>query len=118
MTNIERDAQSERLETIATKITQGIYSAPLAQATERQRILALTVASNVAAALPTEASMAIENKRLRAGLIEIQKACIAGKICDDVPWFDSITTLHDYIDEVLSPSLPAAVADLFEATAA
>jgi hypothetical protein len=37
-----------------------------------------------------------------AALREIKRATIEGRVCDDVAWFDEITTLHDFCDEVLS----------------
>lgn len=46
-----RDA---RIDLIAGKITAGIYSAPLHQATHRQREIALSIASNIDAALRHE----------------------------------------------------------------
>ncbi|RJF93013.1 hypothetical protein [Sphingomonas cavernae] len=148
-------APDPRVEAIAGHITAGIYSAPLAQATARQRTLALSVADKIVAAeqppkavwigydpsseaavegireairnakgpgkfrnlflhAPEPASPAAEITRYRNGLIAIQKACANGRICDDVAWFDDITTLHDFIEELLSPSAPAVVADLFE----
>lgn len=44
------------------------------------------------------------NERLRHALEEIKRATIEGRVCDDVAWFDDITTLHDYCDQVLRPS--------------
>jgi hypothetical protein len=32
----------------------------------------------------------------------IKQATIDGRVCDDVAWFDNVTTLHDFCDEVLS----------------
>ena len=43
-----------------------------------------------------------DNCRLRAALAAIKRASIEGRVCDDVAWFDSITTLHDYCDLILS----------------
>lgn len=43
-----------------------------------------------------------EIERLRAGLEAIKKATVDGRVCDDVAWFDGITTLYDYIDQVLN----------------
>lgn len=43
-----------------------------------------------------------ENERLRAALEAIKRATVAGKVCDDVAWFDGITTLYDYCDLVLN----------------
>jgi hypothetical protein len=37
----------------------------------------------------------------RKALEEIRRATIEGRVCDDVAWFDPITTLHDFCDEVL-----------------
>lgn len=43
----------------------------------------------------------IENERLRAGYRAIQKAAVDGRVCDDVAWFDTITTLYDFCDQIL-----------------
>lgn len=42
--------------------------------------------------------------RLRHVLEKIKKATIEGRVCDDVAWFDDITTLHDYCDQALNSS--------------
>lgn len=47
-------SDESRLEAIAGKITAGIYAAPLAQATARQRELALSVAGNIVAMLDAD----------------------------------------------------------------
>jgi len=39
-----------------------------------------------------------EVKRLRDGFREIKKATVDGRVCDDVAWFDTITTLYDFCD--------------------
>lgn len=44
-----------------------------------------------------------EIERLRAGIEAIKLATIEGRVCDDVAWFDTITTLHDFCDELLNP---------------
>lgn len=43
-----------------------------------------------------------EIKRLRAGIEAIMGATVAGRVCDDVAWFDGITTLYDYCDALLA----------------
>lgn len=43
-----------------------------------------------------------EIERLRGCLAAIQKATVDGQVCDDVAWFDSITTLHDFCDFALN----------------
>ena len=48
-----------------------------------------------------------EIARLRGALAEIQKATLEGRVCDDVAWFDDITTLHDFCDLVLNGPDPA-----------
>lgn len=40
-------------------------------------------------------------ERLRAGYEAIKKATTEGRVCDDVAWFDTITTLYDFCDEML-----------------
>lgn len=57
-----------------------------------------------------------EAKRLRGKLEAIDDAVINGRVCDDVAWFSKIETLHDFIEEALSPSPDAVVRDLFPAT--
>jgi hypothetical protein len=47
-------------------------------------------------------TMASENERLRAGYRAIMKAAVEGRVCDDVAWFDAITTLHDFCDLMLN----------------
>lgn len=41
--------------------------------------------------------------RLQTAIREIQRATVEGRVCDDVAWFDMITTLHDYCDQTLNP---------------
>ncbi len=45
-----------------------------------------------------------ENKRLRAALVAIQKATVEGRVCDDVAWFDTITTLYDFCADAIEQS--------------
>jgi hypothetical protein len=56
-----------------------------------------TERSAAAAILERDAEIA----RLRAALAAIQKATIDGRVCDDVAWFDAITTLHDFCADAL-----------------
>jgi len=56
--------------------------------------------------------------RYREALERIDAAVMDGKVCDDVAWFGPAETLHDFIQSVLHPSEPAAVADLFPKDAA
>jgi hypothetical protein len=44
-----------------------------------------------------------EIERLRSVLEAIKKATIKGLVCDDVAWFDTITTLHDFCEQALLP---------------
>jgi hypothetical protein len=37
----------------------------------------------------------------RTGFESIQKATIGGRVCDDVAWFDTITTLHDFCCQMI-----------------
>jgi hypothetical protein len=41
--------------------------------------------------------------RLRSAVEAIKQANIEGRVCDDVAWFDTITTLHDFCDQTLTP---------------
>lgn len=61
--------------------------------------------------------MTCSNDRYRAALEAIQEAVVEGRVCDDVAWFDPTETLYDFIEEVLRPSAPAVVADLFPSDA-
>jgi len=54
-------------------------------------------------------AIVLERDRLREALDAIRKATLVGRVCDDVAWFDSITTLHDYICGVLDDDSAAAV---------
>lgn len=44
-----------------------------------------------------------DRDRLLAGIADIMRATIEGRVCDDVAWFDEITTLHDFCDLLLNP---------------
>ena len=43
----------------------------------------------------------VENEELKKALFKIMAACRDGKVCDDVAWFNDITTLWDYCAGVL-----------------
>jgi dihydroneopterin aldolase len=43
----------------------------------------------------------IERDTLARALMEIKHATLDGRVCDDVAWFDRITTLHDFCDMAL-----------------
>lgn len=45
----------------------------------------------------------LEIERLRGAISAIQKATVEGRVCDDVAWFDAITTLYDFCDQTLNP---------------
>lgn len=42
------------------------------------------------------AKLEAENRKLRDAIEAIKRATIEGRVCDDVAWFDGITTLHDF----------------------
>ena len=44
----------------------------------------------------------LERDTLARALMEIKHATLAGRICDDVAWFYSITTLHDFCEITLN----------------
>ena len=44
-----------------------------------------------------------EIERLRSAVEAIKQATIEGWVCDDVAWFDTITTLHDFCEQTLLP---------------
>ena len=52
---------------------------------------------------PIQQEAAAEIERLRGCLAAIQKATVEGRVCDDVAWFDGITTLFDFCDLALNP---------------
>lgn len=41
---------------------------------------------------------------LRLGVLAIQRATLEGRVCDDVAWFDEITTLHDFCAGLIEAS--------------
>ena len=52
---------------------------------------------------PIEALDEIE--RLRSAVEAIKQATIEGRVCDDVAWFDTIPTLHDFCEQTLLPRM-------------
>lgn len=48
-----------------------------------------------------------ERDILRAALRDIKRAIVEGRVCEDVPWFDSKTTLYDFCDMFLPNEQPA-----------
>jgi hypothetical protein len=44
-----------------------------------------------------------EIERLRSAIEAIKQATIEGRVCDDVAWFDAVTTLHDFCEQTLRP---------------
>jgi hypothetical protein len=52
---------------------------------------------------PIQHEAAKEIERLRGCIAAIQKATVEGRVCDDVAWFDGITTLFDFCDMSLNP---------------
>lgn len=52
---------------------------------------------------PVQHEAATEIERLRGCLDAIMKAAVEGRVCDDVAWFDGITTLFDFCDLSLNP---------------
>lgn len=62
--------------------------------------LVTTTASDADAAYIVKACNAFPD--LVKALEAIKQATIDGRVCDDVAWFDEVTTLHDFCDEVIS----------------
>lgn len=52
---------------------------------------------------PIQQEAAAEIERLRGCLDAIMTATVTGRVCDDVAWFDTITTLFDFCDQSLNP---------------
>ena len=46
-----------------------------------------------------------EIERLRSAVEAIKQATIEGRVCDDVAWFDTITTLHDFCEQTFLPRM-------------
>lgn len=49
-------------------------------------------------------AMRADIDRLTQGYRDIKTATIEGRVCDDVAWFDTITTLHDFCDCMIAPA--------------
>lgn len=61
--------------------------------------------------LEAELHMVLQYRRLDLGVRAIRRATIKGDVCDDVAWFDTITTLHDYCSVLVGDDVdPGAVA--------
>lgn len=43
-----------------------------------------------------ELHIVLQCRRLDLGMRAIRRAALAGDVCNDVAWFDTITTLYDY----------------------
>jgi len=69
-------------------------------------------ATLIAAQAEQIAALTAERDRLRKGYRDIQFAAEDGRICDDVAWFDTITTLYDFCETMLDRQEPA-MADMF-----
>jgi hypothetical protein len=50
----------------------------------------------------TSAELLRRYDTLVKALQDIKQATIDGRVCDDVAWFDTITTLHDFCDQALA----------------
>lgn len=48
--------------------------------------------------ITTFADKDAEIEHLWKGYEDIKAAAVAGRVCDDVAWFDTITTLYDFCD--------------------
>lgn len=62
----------------------------------------LTVRAEAAEAKLTEAAKDFE---------AIKQATIAGRVCDDVAWFDEITTLHDFCAQAIDVLVSSPVTE-------
>lgn len=51
--------------------------------------------------LDAELHMALQYRRLDLGLRAIRRAAARGDVCDDVAWFDTVTTLLEYCSILL-----------------
>jgi hypothetical protein len=51
--------------------------------------------------LEAELHMIHQFRRLDLGVRAIRRATVTGSVCDDVAWFDTITTLFDYCSTLL-----------------
>jgi hypothetical protein len=57
----------------------------------------------IAVARDRIAELINERDAFRAALEAIKQATLEGRVCDDVAWFDEVTTLHDFCDAALQP---------------
>jgi hypothetical protein len=55
-----------------------------------------------------------EHREMLAALKAIMRATIEGKVCDDVAWFDQITTLHDFCGQIVDAVQPSATQEDIE----
>ena len=68
----------------------------------RERIALLERLVRVDRSLTRQLSRAMQkNARLRNALEAIKQACVEGRVCCDVAWFDGITTLYEFCEDVL-----------------
>lgn len=51
--------------------------------------------------LELELHMISQYRRLDLGVRAVRRAIVLGRVCDDVAWFDDITTLFDYCSVLL-----------------
>lgn len=61
-----------------------------------------TLESNARAQAKLLADTGRERDGLRKAISDIQRAAVEGRVCDDVAWFDGITTLYDFCDLTLN----------------
>lgn len=59
-------------------------------------------ATFIVEAVNSHAALKSRIEQLEGALQAIMTATVEGRVCDDVAWFDGITTLHDFCDIVLN----------------
>ena len=60
-----------------------------------------SLAKQLARSITANAKLTTRVAYLRAAIKAIQQATLEGRVCDEVAWFDQITTLHDFCEQTL-----------------
>ena len=79
-------------------------------ASDRCRLECAVAYRSIGAADGSDADMSTEEAldeivRLHPAVEAIKQATIEGRVCDDIAWFDFITTLHDFCEQTLTPCM-------------
>lgn len=72
---------------------------------ERLDRVDLSLAAQLSKSMRMNAALISRNADLRKAIDDIKQATIDGKVCDDIAWMDTITTLHDFCCQALDADL-------------